>query len=214
MTAILFDFDGTIMDTEPAIMASYQYLFRKYRKEEDFTEEIQTMVLGPALDKTMPILFPDQDPVKMVNEYRAYQKEHARVFMKPMKHACSVLETLKASGYPLGIITTRYRKSAMEILQEQNMDAYFDLVIGHEDVNNDKPDPEGILRACSILNEKTCVYVGDSATDVEAGRRAGAYTIALVSNERKRKQLLDERPDAVMEDLEDVIPLVERNRYE
>ena len=198
---VLFDFDGTIMDTEPAIMASYGYLFEKYRTIEDFTEERRISVLGPALEVKMKEFFPELDPDACIAEYRAFQKAHARDLIQPMPDAIQVLQQLRAMGIPVGTVSTRYRTSLMELLEKNGMTEFMSVIIGHDDVSRDKPDPEGILRAMDMLGCRYGMYVGDSPMDIRAGRNAGAFTVAFPSNPGKRQAMLEEHPDAVIDGL-------------
>ena len=205
---VLFDFDGTIMDTEPAIMASYGYLFEKYRTIEAFTEERRLKVLGPALEVMMAEFFPEKDPFECVEEYRAYQKNHLRDLIRPMPGAIAMLEELKEMGIPLGTVSTRYRKSLEELLEKNSMKEYMSVILGHDDVVHDKPDPEGILLAKKMLGCDDCMYIGDSVMDIRAGKNAGAFTAAYPSNPGKRDMLIAEDPDAVILSLDEVAEIV------
>lgn len=209
---ILFDFDGTIMDTEPAIMASYGYLFEKYRTIEEFTPERRIRVLGPALEVMMAEFFPEKDPFACVEEYRAYQKNHLRDLIHPMPGAVRLLKELREMGIPRGTVSTRYRKSLEELLEQNDMRQYMDVVLGHDDVVNDKPDPEGILLAKKMLGCDDCMYIGDSVMDVRAGKNAGAFAVAFPSNPGKRDALFAETPDAVIASLDELTAIVRRWR--
>lgn len=200
---VLFDFDGTIMDTEPAIMASYGYLFEKYRTIDAFTEERRIKVLGPALEVMMAEFFPERDPFQCIEEYRAFQKAHARNLIRPMPGAIELLEKLREAGIPAGTVSTRYRKSLVELLEQNHMMEYMAVILGHDDVLHDKPDPEGILLAKKILGCDDCMYIGDSVMDVRAGKNAGAFAVAYPSNPGKKDALLAEHPDAVIASLEE-----------
>ncbi|MCR5229907.1 MAG: HAD-IA family hydrolase [Solobacterium sp.] len=202
--AVLFDFDGTLMDTEPAIMSSYGYLFRKYRTIEEFTIEKQVSVLGPALSVMMKQFFPEKDPDEMVEEYRKYQRENLRDLIKPMPYAMELLAWMKEEGWQTGVISTRYSSSLIQLMDLSGMTKYIDVTIGHDQVVHDKPDPEGILRAAEMLGADSCIYVGDSATDILAGHNAGAGTIAFVSNEAKRQSLIDSHPDFITGKLSEI----------
>ncbi len=207
---VLFDFDGTIMDTEPAIMASYGYLFEKYRTIEEFTEERRISVLGPALEVKMAEFFPEKDPWECVAEYRAYQKANLRDLIHPMPGAMELLDDLKKMGVLTGTVSTRYHVSLAELLEKNGMMDRMSVVIGHEDVTRDKPDPEGILKAQAMLQCEKAMYVGDSPMDIAAGHRAGVFTAAFPSNPGKRQALLAERPDAVIEQLGDLTEIVRK----
>jgi len=206
--AAVFDFDGTLMDTEPAIHASYEHVFRKYRTVEEFTPERRIKVLGPALDVMMAEFFPELDPWECVNEYRRFQRENLRDLIKPMPGAREMLVKLSVMGIPCGVVSTRYFKSLDELLCLNHMNEFMRIVLGNDSVTRSKPDPEGILKAWDALKTERCFYIGDSAMDVEAGKNAGAITIAFPSNPAKRQALLEAQPDYMIDSLLELPDLI------
>lgn len=200
----VFDFDGTLMDTEPAIMASFEHVFRVYSTVEEFTPERRIKVLGPALDVMMAEFFPEHDPWECVNEYRKYQRENLRSLIHPMDGALEMLSKLSAMGIPCAVVSTRYYNSLKELMDLNQMTGFMEVILGNDSVTKGKPDPEGILKAQEALGAERVVYIGDSVMDIQAGRNAGAVTVAYPSNEGKREQLLAAKPDYVIEDLRDL----------
>lgn len=206
--AAVFDFDGTLMDTEPAIHASYEHVFRKYRTVEEFTPERRIKVLGPALDVMMAEFFPELDPWECVNEYRRFQRENLRDLIKPMPGAREMLVKLSVMGIPCGVVSTRYFKSLDELLCLNHMNEFMRIVLGNDSVTRSKPDPEGILKAWDALKTERCFYIGDSVMDVEAGKNARAITIAFPSNPAKRQALLEAQPDYMIDSLLELPDLI------
>lgn len=211
-TAAVFDFDGTLMDTEPAIMASFEHVFQKYRTVEEFTPERRIKVLGPALDVMMKEFFPEMDPWKCVEEYRRYQRENLRDLIRPMPGAMETLAKLSTMEVPCAVVSTRYFKSLDELLKQSRMDGFMSVVLGNDSVSRSKPDPEGILKAWEMLKTESCFYIGDSVMDVEAGKNAGAVTVAYPSNEGKRNDLIAAKPDYLIEHLSELPELIRKER--
>ena len=209
-TAAVFDFDGTLMDTEPAIMASFEHVFQKYRTVEEFTPERRIKVLGPALDVMMKEFFPEMDPWICVEEYRRYQRENLRNLIRPMPGAMETLAKLSAMEVPCAVVSTRYFKSLDELLKQSRMDGFMSVVLGNDSVSRSKPDPEGILKAWEMLKTESCFYIGDSVMDVEAGKNAGAVTVAYPSNEGKRNDLIAAKPDYLIEQLSELPELIRK----
>lgn len=206
--AVLFDFDGTIMDTEPAIIASYTHLFELWRTPAEFTPELQIEVLGPSLAQEMAKFFPEHDLEECLREYRGYQNGHLAELVRPMEGAPELMRWLREEGYPTGIISTRLHGSLDHILAMQGMKEMFDIIIGHDDVQKEKPDPEGILHACKALGCAASVYIGDSATDIEAGLNAGSYTVAALTKPEKEASLRAAGPDACIRRLSELRELL------
>lgn len=205
---VLFDFDGTLMDTEQAIIQSYRELFRHYRSEEEFTKEKQISVLGPSLYDMITSFFPDEDVEVLQKEYRAYQNEHLKELIQPMPNAIELLEWLKEKGYVVGIVTARRKDSLEHILELFNMKEYFDVLIGYYDVQKQKPDPEGILKAIGDTQYEEVYYVGDSVGDILAGKNAGVKTIAYLWMEERKEVLRNSDADYYIEDLLEVRDIV------
>ena len=204
----VFDFDGTLMDTEPAIMARFENVFEVYGKPEDCTPDRTSQVLGPPLDVMMAEFFPEYDPWAVVDEYRKYQRENLRNLIHPMEGAGEMLARLSAMGVPCAVVSTRYFKSLMDLMENARMAGFMTAVLGNDSVTKPKPDPEGILKAQELMKADRVIYIGDSAMDIQAGRNAGAVTVAFPSNEGKREQLLAEQPDYVIQRLAELPELI------
>ncbi len=202
--AALFDFDGTLMDTEPAIMASFRYMFSTYRSAEDFTPEVQLDVLGPSLAASMRKYFPERDTDKLVNEYRDYQRDYSIETIVPMKNCLELIAWLKEQGYKIGLVSSRRHDSMEVILNYLKLGHLFDILVGDEELQNSKPHPEGIQKAMHLLKADKAFYVGDSPSDILAGKNAGIPAIAYISNDRKKEAILQTKPDLIIQDLMEV----------
>lgn len=204
---ILFDFDGTIMDTEPVIIKSYEHLFELYRTKDEFTNDKQVAVLGPAIDVMIHRFFPEVDLEQAIEEYRRFQVANIKTYVDFMPNGKLLLETLKQQGYQLGIVTTRLHSSVQHIMEVFDMEKYFGVVVGQDDVTVGKPDPSGILLALKTLkvDNKNALMVGDSKTDIEAGKNAGIKTVGLLDRKEKIQSILDAKPDIVINDLMELV---------
>ncbi len=207
--AVLFDFDGTLMDSEPAVIASYSHVFEVFGDISEFTEERRVEVIGPPLRTEMEKFFPGLDPEVIMEEYRRFQDERLKELMRPMDNAEKLLDHLKKEGYPVGIVTSRLRASLENILNVFDLREYFDVLVCQDDGLPSKPDPAGILLACEKTGRNSSVYVGDSVTDLKAGRNAGSFVIAVLTHEKKEKQLLDFGPDAAVRDLFEIAGILD-----
>jgi len=209
-TAVLFDLDGTIADTEPAILKSYEHVFRTYLDVSEFTPERRVEVLGPSIEEEMKKFFPDIPTEDAIRTYRDYQVEHIAEWVRPMPYVNETLEAIRGRGYRTGIVTTRKHDSVVNILEILGMKGYFDIVIGHDDVEKEKPDPEGILKAMTSLKCTRSVYVGDSAGDMRAGKAAGSATVAYPTKEEKKEDLERTEPDYIIKDLRDLLEILQK----
>ncbi len=213
LPAVLFDFDGTLMDSEPAVISSYCHVFEIYATPEEFTDDRKTEVLGPPLEVEMRKFFPDADVFEVMEEYRKFQEQHLRELMKPMSGAVELLSWLKEEGYPVGIVTSRLRKSLELILKEFELDQYFEVLVCQDDHQKPKPAPDGILYAMEHLGCSESVYVGDSVSDLLAGRNAGSTVIAALTKIEKEQGLIDFGPDHAVYDLAEIRQILQK-KYE
>lgn len=213
---IVFDVDGTIQDSTPAIWASYIDTYKHFGYDpKDFTDEIKAYVLGPALKETFEKLLPNENADKCCEYFRQVNLEELHKTLKPMPHATEVLQTLKDEGYHMAVLTTRGKDSLAECLKICGFENFFDAVIRLEDVKNVKPDPEGlfILKDKYKMNSADVIMVGDSVADVKAGDAFGAYTIAYLSNEGKKAKLIASNPNRQISDLNEILDIVKEKHY-
>lgn len=211
---ILFDLDGTIMDSEGMVIHCFMYLFEKYGDPKDFTHEKQLEVFGPPLHEEMKKLFPDRDPDVMVQEYRQYQNSlPEQHIVELLPNTEIVLRELKKQGYTIGIVSSRLTESCEMWLKEFKIYDLFDLVLGRDQFISPKPAPDGLLKACELLNcgHDSCIYVGDNASDVEAAKRAGMYAVAYISNKEKLAKIREAGPNYVIMSLSELMPELESN---
>jgi HAD superfamily hydrolase (TIGR01509 family) len=209
---VLFDLDGTLMDSEGMVIHCFMYLFEKYGDPADFTHEKQLEVFGPPLKEEMKKLFPDRDPEVMVKEYRLYQNSlPEQHIVELLPNTEIVLRELKKQGYQLGIVSSRLTESCEMWLKEFKIYDLFDVVLGRDQFINPKPAPDGIIKACEMLNKghDSCVYIGDNASDVESAKNAGVYAIAYITNKEKLPAIKAANPNYVIMGLSDLIPELE-----
>lgn len=205
---LIFDFDGTLVDTSGSIREAYRECFKKYSNEKLFTSKVQNEVLGPALKDIFPKYFPDYDYDTVYATYRAKQKEVQDKLNHPTPNAVETLKTLHEQGYKIGIVSTRTKEGIEELLEQFKMDKYIDDICGLKDVTNLKPNPEGIIM---LINKnkwnKDCVMIGDSLMDIECGRNYGALTVGYLDN-RSRLNQMKEASDATIDDLDQLLSVL------
>lgn len=194
---ILFDVDGTLIDTDDLIINSYRELFRRFRPDYKLTREEEIGFLGPTLASMFPRYF-KEDFQLLFQVYRNYSHEHMREYSFVYDYAIEVIEHLKLKGYRLGVVTSRFKSSVMSVLEEFDLTKYFEIIVSLDDVNTPKPDPEGINKCLSYFNvePQECLYIGDNLNDYKAAISANVKT-ALVSWARGRDNSLL-KPDILL----------------
>ncbi len=212
---IVFDLDGTLQDSTPAIIEAYKATFEKYGNVDDFTLARQAEVLGPPIMDMFKKYFPNENTDELCEYYRMKNAEELKKTLKPMPNAFETLSSLKKDGYKLCVLTTRMKKSVEQCLNLVGFENIFDVVICFDDVKKTKPDPEGLFKIVKEykLNGDDLIMVGDSKADVLAGESFGAYTIAYLSCEAKKDDLIALKPNKTINDLNEVLDIVKEDHY-
>ena len=213
---IVFDLDGTLQDSNKAILESFKGTFEKYGKVEDFTPERQLKVFGPPIRDMFVEFFPDLDPDELCAYYRDLNTRKLQETLTPNEHALELVSALKKEGYHLGILTTRVRESVDMCLKKCGFkEDDFDAVITLNDVERSKPDPEGLFKLINgkKLNSADVVVVGDSTADIMCGQNYGAYTIAYSVLKGREEEIAAVHPNRIITDLMEVLDIVKEDHY-
>jgi pyrophosphatase PpaX len=214
LNLILFDFDGTLVNTTPLILRSFHATWRQsFGFVLDDAEYIKTfgMLLPTALRQLIEeavaaerIGMPADVAAKaeeLLLTYRAFNLQWHDEMIEPIEGVAETLVELKSRGFDLGVVSSKIRPGVERGLNLFEMAAFFDVVIGAEDVTHHKPHPEPLLRAIEKFDttpERT-IYVGDSIHDIAAGRAAGVKTAAAAWGPFPRVELERLRPDHLLD---------------
>ena len=179
LTTLLFDFDGTLLDTNELIFKTFEYVLEKYYPGKYGRAEILPF-LGPTLQETFNIVDPENAD-RLIREYREWNiANHDRLSVE-FDGVSQTMRKLKSDGYKMAIVSTKRNDMIYKGLKLLDVEGVFDVVIGMDDVVNAKPDPEPILLALSRLNAdgEEALMVGDNYHDILGGQNAGVRTAAV-----------------------------------
>jgi pyrophosphatase PpaX len=176
---VLFDLDGTLVDSAAVILGSFHHATETVLRRRFPDEEILARVGGTNLAHQMALLDPDRvdELVQVYREHNDPQYSELACF----DGVIDVLSRLKSEGQRLGIVSAKRRPTIERVLLSAGMGEYFNAVVGSDDTERHKPDPEPILEALELLEAvpAEAAYVGDSPFDVAAARAAGVYAVAV-----------------------------------
>ena len=212
---ILFDLDGTLLNTDSAIIETYSELFEKYDKKDNFTKEKQFQVLGPALKDQFPIFFPNLDVDMLIKEYIEINHKLHKTHVTLMPDVYETISELHKEGYQLGIISSK-RVDGIELgLNQFNMKEFFDVIIGVDSVENAKPHKESMIKAKQLLNKglDNTIYIGDTNHDILCGKNAGAFTIGYVNHKERQQQLIDAKPNRLITNINELKDILVNTKY-
>jgi len=179
ITTVLFDFDGTLIDTNDVIIQSFQYTFRKVLGEEKPVDEI-IKNFGEPLAVTMEKML-DIPPEEAMAIYREFHYENFDELVKVFPGMPELIHELKSQGYKMAIVTSRLRHTTMKGLEKYGLTSYFDYVLTADDTDRHKPDPTPIFMAMEKLGSKPSetIMVGDSMFDILCAQNAGIESILV-----------------------------------
>jgi pyrophosphatase PpaX len=204
---VLFDLDGTLIDSGAMIVASMRHATATVLGREIPEDELRAAVGGPGLIAQMRAL--DESRVdELVEAYRLHN-EPLHSELEPCPGIEDALRTLRDEGRRLGIVTAKRRATvrlAFDVLPQ--LEDFFDLVVGSDDTVRHKPHPDPLLVALDRLDARPrdAAYVGDSPFDVQAARAAGVAAIAVAwGGIHEPKRLAQERPDALVHTAEELL---------
>ncbi len=213
---LLFDNDGTIIDSDELIFESFHYVFNKFYPEIEVTHEMELSFLGPTLEESFSKYAPaDADIAAMVECYREHNNSMYESLLKEIPNAKETLKYFHEEGYKIGVVSSKFTDAVKRGLDQLGLSEYVDTIIGRDKMDVFKPDPDGLYKACDALGcgYDYVVYVGDSDTDMQAGLAAGAYTVGVTWTAKGREVLDAEKPDAMIEDISDLKELVKKVQY-
>ena len=172
----LFDFDGTLIDSDPLVEQIFKELYQKYKPNEVITKEKLLTFSGPPIKDTLSKEFPLLDSSKLAEEFLELSFKYNKTLVKTYPGVVELLEYLKKNNIKFALITSKQKASTMQVLHVNKLDSLFDLVITSDDVKACKPDPEGVyfaLKHFNISNKKDVIYIGDSEFDYLVSKNAG-----------------------------------------
>jgi pyrophosphatase PpaX len=176
---VLFDFDGTIVDSGAIIMASFRHAAQEVLEREIADIQVTAMLGGASLHEQMAAIAPDRVD-ELVVAYRRHN-EPLHDELECCAGMLDVLDRLRAEGRRLGIVTAKRRATVELAFARLPLRDYFEVIIGADDTARHKPDPEPILLALERLGAEPedAAYVGDSPFDIGAARAAGVHAIGV-----------------------------------
>src|SRR3954447_11471524 len=169
ITTVLFDLDGTLIDTNELIIATYLHTLEKYYPSKYVREDVLPF-LGPTLHEAFGGIDPDRVE-EMITEYRAFNIAKHDELVKEFPNVSETIQTLKERGYKLGVVTTKRLDVTLKGLRLMNLESFFDVIVAYEHVTKTKPDPEPIFNALEQLGSTSSetIMVGDNYHDILAG---------------------------------------------
>ncbi len=203
---VLFDLDGTVVDSGAIILASMRHATREVLGRDYADEELLNAVGGPGLEAQMAAFAPDRVD-ELVRVYRAHN-EPLHDELEACDGMVHALERLRAEGRRLGIVTAKRRSTVELAFARVPLAHLFEAVVGGDETERHKPHPEPLLLAAERMGADPAetAYVGDSPFDIRAAKAAGMHAIGVTWGRiHDRSRLEAEAPDAVVDTAEELL---------
>lgn len=212
-STFIFDFDYTLGDATKGVVESANFALGKMGFPAAPRDEIRRTV-GMALPDTFTFLTGNTDPGLKALFADLFIEKAEEVMTRGTElfsDTVAVLSLLKANGAGLGIVSTKYRRRLLQVVDKFDIGRLFDVIVGGDDVNNPKPDPEALIKAISSLGaaKKDVLYIGDSAIDIKTARRAGVDFVAVTTGATGKEAFLPFPHIAIIDSLSDLVSVID-----
>jgi phosphoglycolate phosphatase len=209
LRAILFDFDGTLVDSYPAITASVNHVRQLHGLTSLGEPEVRRHVgRGAAylLEHTVPAGIIEEN----VTAYRSHHPSVLRTGTRLLPGAADALRLLHERGFRLGVCSNKPVVFSRELVDYLGVASYLDVVLGPEDVKQPKPAPDMLLAAMPRLDVSASqtLYIGDMVVDIQTARAAGVQVWVVPTGSEEIEALRQARPDRLLDGLQELSKLL------
>jgi len=209
LPAVLFDLDGTLIDSIELILNSARYAFEGRTPAPDDAEWLSGV--GTPLAEMFRLYAKDPADVEMlVERYREYQLPNHDRLVRAYEGVVETVHGLRVARHPLAVVTSKTESLARRGIELVGIGSCFDVIIGCDSTTRHKPHPEPVLAALERLGREPAeaVFVGDSVHDMAAGNAAGVATIAALWGPFSREILAPSAPSHYLERIADLPALL------
>jgi len=199
ISTLLFDWDGTIVDSAQLGLNAYQKAFAEL--EVTFSLEIYEASYSPNWYLTYEALGLPKDKWARADHLWRFHYDHETPAI--IEGAAETLVSMRARGHRLGVVTSGNVERVRREANQSGLIDLFEIFVCHEDITHRKPDPEGLQIALARLKSRPeeCAYVGDAPEDIQMGKAAGILTVGVRSNYPSNARIWSLTPDIYVESL-------------
>lgn len=212
---VLFDLDGTLINSNELIIKTFEETFKKFMPNRTFTRIEFIDMIGPPLKETFKIATDNPSVIQEMIDY--YRKVYIALefdYIDIYPNTLAMLKTLKDMNFNLGLVTTKFKESAMTSVVHYGLDQYLTSYCFLDDITEHKPHPEPVFYALNQFDDyQRVVMVGDNTSDILAGRNSGALTCGLEWS-IKRDLIKDLNPDFWIHDFLELVDVIKNYNKE
>ena len=205
ITTLLFDWDGTLVDSAQLGLTAFEQSFAALGVA--FDHDIYRAVYSPNWYSVYEAMGLPKEKWQLADDL--WVQHYGEQTAQPVPGAQQTITELKQKGYRLGIVSSGSEGRVAREIGELGLDSFFETVICNEQMENKKPHPEGLetaMRSLGCVSGATC-YVGDSPEDIQMGKRANLFTVGVRSAYPTSWKLKSQNPDIFVESLAELLEL-------
>lgn len=204
--AVLFDLDGTLIDSYAAITASVNHVRSVHHLTPLSIDEVRQLV-GHGLEQLMADVIPDGNPVADAQSYRIHHPTVMLSLTHLLPGVADCLEALRAHGIKMAVCSNKPSQFSTQLLAGLGIAKYFDATLGPEDAGIPKPHPAMILLALKRLgvSNGNALYIGDMEVDVKTAKAAKVAIWVVLTGSDKLEKIEQSNPDRIMRDMNEVL---------
>src|SRR4051812_42828734 len=166
--ALLFDLDGTLIDSIELIMSSMHHAFDGYAARVPTDDEWRALIGRPLTDSFREFVDDEAEIQRLIGRYREYQLAHHDRLVRPYEGIVEAIRAFADTGHPMALVTSKADWLAERALRHVGLDAAIPVVVGCDSCTRHKPHPEPVQRALALLGASPhdSIFVGDSPHDI------------------------------------------------
>jgi phosphoglycolate phosphatase len=203
--ALLFDLDGTLIDSTADLAASGNWLRVKHGLPAHSVDKVASFV-GDGVESLVRRLLerPEGAIEAEIDAFKRHYHDHCLDETRPYPAVAATLEALQARGFRMAVVTNKPERISRHILEGLKVDRRFGSVVGGNSCAHKKPHPEPLLKACAELGcpPAAALMIGDSRVDIEAGKNAQMPTIGILGGIGDEALLRSSAPDILIPNIE------------
>lgn len=201
--AVIFDLDGTLLNTLEDLTDAVNHVMRQFNYPEHTIEEIRSFVgngIKLLIERSLPYGKDNPEFDKVFSEFKSYYTSHCQIKTRPYDGIMELISSLKEQGYKLAIVSNK-NQSAVTELNNIYFSDYISTAIGEKEGVRKKPAPDTVIKALNELgiSSDDAVYVGDSDVDRETAKNSDMDCISVTWGFRERKLLESLKPYAIID---------------
>lgn len=209
---VLFDWDGTLVNSKRAIMQTYRDVTSEVMgREYPTTPEEVSLIMPMRLSESVGIISPDPEVAReLAARFTAAYLRNSELLAEAFPGTIETLQSLRSRGITLGVVTSKGRGRMQADAERYGLVEFFDVVVTGDDSKERKPHPGPIIDALEVLGVTgdQVIYVGDGPQDVIAGKGAGTFTVSCSYGFHGPEECLAENPDFLIDEISELTGVV------